>query len=70
MNRHDSLRLNWVIVSIFNGKKKAEEELTSPNRLFIFRPVCEISILVFSASIVVVSDLGFEILALTCTSES
>jgi hypothetical protein len=28
------------------------------------------SILVFSASIVVVSDLGFEILALTCTSRA
>jgi hypothetical protein len=54
-------------------KKKANErnKMASPiTPVFIFRPVCEISILVFSASIVVVSDLGFEILALTCTSEA
>jgi hypothetical protein len=44
----------------WDRKKKANRKQNGQSLLhpyFIFRPVCEISILVFSASIVVVSDL-------------
>jgi hypothetical protein len=50
------------LINVLKVERKKANERNEPYYARIyFRPVCEISILVFSASIVVVSDLGFEI---------